>query len=176
MCRSQFGNEGDWLFGNAGDDPPERVQVTGDLLSDGTLGEPVNFRGAEIAVIPLESGPSMVLAEVVSEVPPSGRGTLCPEGTLQTLRVTWNGGVRRPGGEEVGDAERELYQVSVEDAAGSSEDISPAALAELGDNDNNHFLCLDTEAQPLSVSFPKGHLVDPNQDLNEETWVVVSGS
>ncbi|MEM1246482.1 MAG: hypothetical protein AAGK22_08920 [Acidobacteriota bacterium] len=163
-------------FGNASDDPPAKARVVGDVTSDGTSGDPVNFRGAEIAVTPLESGPSMVLAEVVSEVPPGGRGSLCPEGTLQTLRVTWNGGVRRPGGEEVGDAERKLYRVTVEGAAGSSEDIPPAALAELGDNDNNHFLCLDTAARALSVAFPGGHLVDPNQDLNEQTEVPVTGS
>ena len=165
-------------FGNADDDPPAKVIVVGDLLSDGVSGEPVNFRGTETGVTPLDAGPSLVLAEVVPEDRWSteSRGTACPEGIRQVVRATWAGGVRLPNGDEAGDAERALYRVTVERPDGSSDEIAPAALADLGDRDNNHLLCLDTSAPAVSVSFPGGHLVDPNRDLNPDTHVDVSGA
>ena len=76
-------------------------------------------------------------------------------------------------GGEPGDAERALYRVTVERPDGSRDEIAPAALADLGDRDNNHLLCLDTSAPAVSVSFPAGHLVDPNRDLNPDTRVAV---
>ena len=156
-------------FGDAGDDPPVQVLVVDDLFSDGATGGPVNFRGTQTEVTPLDAGPSLVLAEVVS-----GDGQSdCPDGTQQVVRVTWAGGVRRPDGDDAGDAERALYRVTVERASGSHDDIAPAALADLGDRDNNHLLCLDTSDPAVSVSFPGGHLVDPNQDLNPDTRVAV---
>ena len=165
-------------FGNADDDPPAKVLVVGDLLSDGEAGEPVNFRGTETTVTPLDAGPSLVLAEVVPEDRWSteSRGTACPEGARQVVRATWAGGVRLPNGDELGDAERALYRVAVERPDGSSDEIAPAALADLGDRDNNHLLCLDTSAPAVAVSFPGGHLVDPNQDLNPDTQVAVSSA
>ena len=69
-----------------------------------------------------------------------------------------------------GDAERALYRVTVERPDGSRDEIAPAALAELGDRDNNHLLCL---APAVSVAFPAGHPVDPNRDLNPDTQVAV---
>ena len=47
------------------------------------------------------------------------------------------------------------------------------ALADLGDADNNHFLCLDTTTPATAVAFPAGHLVDPNGDLNADSKVMV---
>jgi len=55
----------------------------------------------------------------------------------------------------------------------SQREITPVALADLGDGDNNHLLCLDTADAPLSVSFPAGVLTDPNDDLNPATSVAV---
>ena len=165
-------------FGNADSDAPAKVLVVGDLLSDGVAGEPVNFRGTETSVTPLDAGPSLVLAEVVPKdrLSTESRGTACPEGTRQVVRATWAGGVRLPNGDELGDAERAFYRVTVEGPDGSSDEIAPASLADLGDRDNNHLLCLDTSAPAVSVSFPGGHLVDPNQDLNPDTQVAVSSA
>ena len=165
-------------FGDAADDPPMKVLVVGDLFSDGVTGERVNFRGTQTQVTPLDAGPSLVLAEVVPEDGWSteGRGSRCPDGVLQVVRATWAGGVRLPNGGELGDAERLLYRVTVERPDGSSDEIAPAALADLGDGDNNHHLCLDTSAPAVSVSFPAGHLVDPNQDLNPDTHVAVESA
>ena len=163
-------------FGDAANDPPVSVLVVDDLLSDGVTGDPVNFRGTRTNVTPLDAGPSLVLAEVVPEERWSTeiRGSACPEGTQQVVRVTWAGGVRLPNGDESGDAERALYRVTVEHPDGSRDEIVPAALADLGDRDNNHLLCLDTSAPAVSVSFPGGHLVDPNRDLNPDTHVAVN--
>lgn len=167
------------LIGELGDaegDPPAKVRISGDLLSDGSLGEPMNFRGAEVEVTPLDAGPGLVWAEIVPEDAWSnaGRGSTCPASTRQVVRVTWAGGVRLPSRGEVGDAERALYRVTVTSADGSREDVVPAELADLGDNDNNHLLCLDTADPATAVSFPAGHLVDPNGDLNPDTQVDVT--
>ena len=167
-------------FGGAADDPPVKVLVVDDLFWDGVTGGPVNFRGTRTHVAPLDAGPSLVLAEVVPEDGWSrseeDRGSGCPEGVLQVGRATWSGGVRLPTGGEPGDAERALYRVTVERPDGSSDEIVPAALADLGDRDNHHLLCLDTSAPAVSVSFPAGHLVDPNQDLNPDTHVAVNSA
>ena len=64
----------------------------------------------------------------------------------------------------------------VENLDGTEREITPAALADLGDGDNNHLLCLATADMPVSVSFPAGVFVDPNKDLNPETEVAVSAS
>lgn len=166
-------------FGNANDDPPIAVHVVGDLLSDGTRSEEgvqVNFRGSHTAVVPLDAGPSLVLAESVpmSKVVKETRGTTCPEGMQQVVRVTWAGGVRRPNRDEPGDAERRLYRVTVKRGDGSNHEIVPVALADLGDGDNNHLLCLDTADPAVSVSFPAGHFVDPNRDLNPDAHIAVN--
>ena len=160
-------------FGDAPDDPPVLVQIVGDLLSDGT--PPVNLKHAETDVTPLDAGPSMVLAEALpeSEWAQQRRGAGCPTDIKQVIRVTWDGGVKLPNGDEPGDAERKLYGVHVQRADGAIDEIHPAALAELGDGDNNHFLCLDTADPAVAVSFPAGHLVDPNKNLNPATRVSV---
>lgn len=159
-------------FGDAANDPPVKVLIVDDLLSDGRTGRPVSFRGTETRVIPLEAGPTLVLAEVVpkDEWSVSGRGSACPAGARQVVRVTWAGGVRLPNG----DAERALYRVTVERPDGTRDETAPAALAELGDSDNNHLLCLGTADPAVSVAFPAGHLVDPNRDLNPDTQVAVT--
>ena len=163
-------------LGEAANDPPVKVLVVDDLLSDRMTGRSVNFRGAETHVIPLDAGPTLVLAEVVPEDgwSMSGRGPTCPAGTRQMVRATWAGGVRLPNGDDPGDAERALYRVTVERPDGSRDEIAPADLAELGDSDNNHLLCLGTADTAVSVAFPAGHLVDPNRDLNPDTAVAVA--
>ncbi len=58
-------------------------------------------------------------------------------------------------------------------ADGTLREITPVALADLEDGDNNHLLCLDTPDVPVSVAFPAGILTDPNDDLNPATSVRV---
>jgi hypothetical protein len=161
-------------FGSAEDDAPVLVEVVGNLLSsDGGL----NFKGASVAVTPLAPGPSLVRAEVAPETQwktgmaggPWGSGSGCPAGTKQAVRAIWAGGVTVSGGDEAGETERALYSISVGGVA-----VTPFALADLNDGDNNHLLCLDREGQPTAVSFPAGRLVDPNGDLNPDTAIAVS--
>ena len=162
-------------FGNADDDPPVKVLIVDDLFSDATEGPQVNFRDTQVSVIPLDAGPKIILAVVVPKEiwSLSGRGTSCPTATKQVVRVTWTGGVRLPNRDELSEAQRTLYKVSLTAADGARSEVSPAALADLGDADNNHFLCLDTTTPATAVAFPAGHLVDPNGDLNTESKVMV---
>jgi len=155
-------------FGSAAGDPPAAVEVTGNLISkDGA----VNFRGAKVGVTPLEAGPSIVLAEMVplDQVPVRegnwGAGSGCPADTRQIVRVVWSGGVRRKDGDEVGEFERRQYRVEME--VGKA--VTPFALGDLQDGDNNHLLCLDTREKVKRVTFPAGVLVDPNKDVNGAT-------
>ena len=163
-------------FGNADDDPPVLVEIGGHVHSiDGSL----DFRGASVAVTALEPGPTLILAERFDpDIADAGlgihrtRGSGCPtEDVVQAVRVVWAGGVTLADGTEPGEAERHLYRVSVRAQDGSLRDVVPVALADLGDGDNNHLLCLDTADEPVGVAFPAGVLIDPNDDRNPATSV-----
>ena len=162
-------------FGNAETDPPERVSIVGDLHSDSEDSKPLNFKGLYTDVIPLDSGPALILAErVPREVwSKERRGTMCPDSSRQVIRVTWTGGVRLPNGNELGEIERSLYRIELEGENDRRLSLQPDYLADLEDRDNNHLLCLDSEFPAISVSFPAGHLVDPNRDLNLDSFVLV---
>jgi len=165
-------------FGNTDDDPPAKVVVVGDLMSDVPANTPVNFKGAEVEVIPLKDGPTLIWAEVIpAEIwAQADRLSACPQDTRQVVRVTWTGGISLPTGVPMGDGEGALYRVTMSQVSGARQEVTPISLADLGDRDNNHHLCLDTDIQPISVSFPAGHFVDPNQDLNPDTDVDLMGS
>jgi len=165
-------------FGNAETDPPARVKIVGNIHSiDGTL----SFRGVQVDVTPLALGPSLVMAEVADGTAQDQglglrrtRGSTCPKkGIEQAIRVVWAGGVRLKNGSEPGKAERDLYRVTVRAKDRTAREVAPVALADLGDGDNNHLLCLDTADTPVSISFPAGILIDPNGDLNPATSVMV---
>lgn len=158
-------------FGNANEDPPASVQIVGDLHADGPSAHNVNFKSSSVQVIPLNAGPSIVLAQriPIANLATETRGTTCPESRQQVVRVTWAGGVRLANRQEPGDTQRKLYRVTVKQTDGTLREVVPFELADLEDGDNNHLLCLDTEDVAVSVSFPAGHFVDPNQDLNPDT-------
>jgi hypothetical protein len=171
------------LIGQYGslDDQPVAVEITGNVLSlDGT----VNFRGASVPVTPLEDGPSLVWAERLPEAQwgvgraatrlPWGGGNGCPEGTAQVVRVAWDGGVKKLDGSEADAETGQLYAVTVSGSDGAARTIAPMALANLGDGDNNHDLCLDVTDPAVSVSFPAGHLTDPRDDVNDDTEITIT--
>lgn len=175
-------DKGEWrtvlVVGELGsqDDQPATVTIVGNLLSmDGS----VNFLGANVEVIELEAGPTITLAAVVPEADRDfgrpatllrwGGGSACPEGTQQVVRATWAGGVTLPGGAEADDSIRSAYKVTVASADDASRDVTPFALGDLGDGDNNHLLCLDTTDPVVAVSFPAGLMTDPREDLNPVT-------
>lgn len=163
-------------YGSIGDQPL-RVEVVGNILS---RDHSVNFKGTTVDVIPLEAGPAIVLVDVVPDAEmkigqaatrlPWGGGDGCPEGSAMALRVTWEGGVTKPGGAEVDDLERAAYAVRFQDREGT---VPPDALADLGDGDNNHLLCFDTIGVPAEVAFPAGLMTDPREDLNPATNYIV---
>ena len=166
-------------FGGA-EDQPGSVEIVGNLLSiDGGM----NFRGARVDVTPLEDGPTLQWSEVVPESQwnlghpgtsfGGGGGDRCPIGTAQVVRVTWAGGVTKPGGGEVDDVERQAYRVTMSFAEEGEAELTPFAIADLGDGDNNHELCLDRAGEPVRVDFPAGLMTDPREDLNPETMIQV---
>ena len=167
-------------YGSA-EDQPTSVEIVGNLLSkDGQL----NFRGVQSSVIALEVGPTLVWSEVVPErdwelgkpaTPlPFGGGDRCPIGTQQVVRVTWAGGVTKPGGEEIDDNEREAYRVTMSFGDEGEAEMVPYAIGDRGDGDNNHLLCLDRAGLPLRVGFPAGLVTDPREDLNPSTRIEVT--
>jgi hypothetical protein len=167
-------------FGSA-DDQPASVEIVGNLLSkDGQL----NFLGTRTSVIPLEAGPTMKWSEVVPEDQwnlgnpgtsfPGGGGNSCPIGTKQVVRVTWAGGITKPGGSEVDDVEQEAYQVTMSFGDEGETQLVPFAIADLNDGDNNHELCLDRAGVPLHVDFPPGLVTDPREDLNPQTLIEIT--
>ena len=167
-------------YGSA-EDQPVSVEIVGNLLSKDRQ---LNFIGASATVIALEEGPAIEWSEVVPESQwelgkaatslPFGGGDGCPLDTKQVVRVTWAGGVTKPGGSPADDSERALYKVSVSNDSETPADVTPFALADLNDGDNNHLLCLDTTDPAVSVSFPAGHLSDPREDLNPATSIAVT--
>lgn len=163
------------------DDQPISVEIIGNLLSkDGQ----VNFRGARSPVIALEHGPTITWAELVPEnewdlgksatLLPWGGGSGCPVGTRQVVRVTWAGGVTKPGGQEIDDNERTAYRVTTSVDGTSEIELVPFAIGDLGDGDNNHELCLDRDGTPLIIEFPAGLVTDPREDLNPPARVEVT--
>lgn len=167
-------------YGSAQTDPPVTVEIVGNVHS---IDNTINFKGASTEVTPLDPGPTLILAETLPKTTwrlgresdgRVGSSTGCPtEGIQQIVRVVWAGGVTTANNEEPGDLERNAYRVTVKNADGSTTDVTPFALGDLADNDNNHELCLDTTDMPVSVSFPAGYLTDPNNDLNPATTVEV---
>ena len=166
-------------YGSA-EDQPIRVEIVGNLLSiDGQM----NFKGNRTTVIALEEGPTLVWSEDVPEAQwelgqpgtsfAGGGGDKCPVDTKQVVRVTWAGGITKPGGDEVDDIERAAYRVTMSFDDGSESELVPFAIADLGDGDNNHLLCLDRAGQPLQVDFPAGLVTDPREDLNPQTTIEV---
>ena len=167
-------------YGSA-EDQPTSVEIVGNLLSkDGQL----NFRGLRSSVIALEEGPTMVWSEVVPEPEwelgkpatslPFGGGDRCPVGTQQVVRVTWAGGVTKPGGQEIDDDEREAYRVTMSFGDEGETELVPYAIGDRGDGDNNHQLCLNRAGLPLRVDFPAGLVTDPRDDLNPATGVEIT--
>ena len=163
------------------DDQPVSVEIIGNLLSkDGQ----VNFHGARTSVIALEEGPTISWAEIVPEdqwdlgksatLLPWGGGSGCPLGTRQVVRVTWAGGVTKPGGQEIDDNERTEYRVTMSVDGASEFELVPFAIGDLGDGDNNHELCLDRDGMPLIIEFPAGLVTDPREDLNPQTRAEVT--
>ena len=165
-------------FGNATDDPPAMARIVGNIHD---IQQRANFKGQSVAVTPLAAGPFLVRAEVVKISSATGTkpttgpfGSRCPDSTVSAIRVVWSGGITKPGGAPATLEEGKRYQVTLQSVDGTKTQIAPFFLADTGDGDNNHLLCLDQQGTPTAVSFPAGHLTDPNEDAkNSATSVPV---
>ena len=162
------------------DNQPMTVEITGNIVS---MDHGTNFLGAKVDVTPLEDGPALVHAEIVPEEDWElgkessgvrfGGGTGCPAFTQQVVRVVWGGGVTKPGGDEVDDVEREAYRVTILDND-TLTTVTPFALGDLSDGDNNHELCLDVTSEVVRIEFPAGLMTDPREDLNIATSITLT--
>ena len=142
------------------DDPPVGVEIVGTLLTD----DGVDADGALIeTVIPLATGPSIVLAEhyLVSELPTGGTDE-CPADTDHIIKTTWEGGVSAPGGEDLDESHR--LGTTVEYANG--EVRVATLLADAFDNDNHVEFCMSAPGEPVAITAGSGLYEDPNGDLN----------
>jgi hypothetical protein len=154
------------LAGNFGtpDNPPRGVEVTGFLLDES--GALLTGLSTE-TIIPLASGPSLVLAERYSPATPEFRGE-CPSETRQIVQLIWDGGVSGPDGADLGLAQREGVHVTLEDQTV----IQPVALAD-DDPDNFVLACLDSATPAQSVRIDEGLFHDPGDDPNPATQTPV---
>ena len=118
-------------------------------------------------VAPLAAGPSLVLAERF-EPDTLGLEGECPEGTLQVVQLTWNGGVHGVGHLPLGEPQRFGTTVMLDDGRL----VHPIALAD-DDPDNHVHACLDQAALARTVTIAAGLFEDPGGDLNLETEAVV---
>jgi len=150
-------------FGTFGE-TPIRVEITGPLLTvdgDSLLGLSTED------ITPLEDGPQVVLAERFS---PNTNGLAgeCPDGTVQVVQLTWEGGVTGPDNAALGDDQRLGTRVLLED--GSM--VNPLALVD-DDPDNHVLVCLaeDSPAQWVVVDADLFH--DPGDIANPATHAEV---
>jgi hypothetical protein len=148
-------------LGNEPDDPPVKVEVTGNLALSGGA----DAKGLSVEVTPLEDGPFLALAYATS---PEEAGGDPPAGTKQVIVVVWAGGVRRLPGVSAED-HRQGYSVKTVDG-----DVVPIGIGNLGDGDNYEHLYIDTATRPLVVSMASGLVMDPRDDPNPETSVEVA--
>lgn len=161
-------------YGNHPENPPVRVNITGDLKS--RSGQ--SYKGQSVAVIPLPDGPILSYAEYFTfdeDYPyvEKGRGCDClKDETAMVVRTVWSGGVRAVTGEDLGDNEINDFQVTmVHD--GDTLIVTPYKLADLSDNDNNIDLCLKETGVPIWVKVNENIAIDPRDDKNPKTEIGV---
>jgi hypothetical protein len=142
-------------FGDPVTNPAVTVKVVGDLRGEvRSNGLTPIFLGAEKQVTPLASGPSLVFAEKIIRTEleladtTATMGPACPRaGTKQAVRIVWAAGVTKDGSAEITDAERLKYRVVLRLSDGTKRSVTPFAMGDLNDRDNNQDLCLKQRAR-----------------------------
>ena len=74
---------------------------------------------------------------------------------------------------EVTQDEWSEYVLSGFDDQGNTVELSPFAIGDLNDNDNNHLLYFDQSIIPQTLFLPEGLVIDPNGDANPNTTVTI---
>ena len=163
------------LGGQPAGDPPVRVEIVGSLkTASEASNEGLELKGLSCRVTPLEAGPFLVYAEAIPAGEAAGDPNACrTEGMVQTVKAVWAGGVRAASGRELSDRERLLFKVILLGEDGAEIEVVPAALADLNDRDNVIDLCLDQRGRPVKIVFPAGAVIDPRDDPNPETVLIL---
>ena len=151
-------------FGTFGE-TPLRVEVTGHLLtSDGESLLGVSTED----ITPLEDGPQVVLAERFAP-DTNGLAGECPDGTVQVVQLTWEGGVTGPDNAALGEDQRLGTRVLLEDGSV----VNPLALVD--DAPDNHVLaCLAEDSPAQWVVVGAGLFHDPGDIANPATHAEVT--
>ncbi len=161
-------------YGNHPNNPPVQLKIVDDLMTR----TEVNYKGQSKEVIPLEEGPILSYAEyfTLDEDYPyieSGLGCDCPkESTNMVVKAVWSGGVRAVNGEELGDNERNAFEVTLVQGTDTLT-VTPFQLADLSDGDNNTDLCLTESGIPIKLVVSENVAIDPRDDKNPQTEVSV---
>lgn len=165
-------------FGSA-DDQPISVEIVGDVYS---LDGDVNYKGESIGVVPLESGPSLVNAKIVStdlfdtnnfigEIPENGL----------VVQTTWDGGVTKPNGQELNEDDLQYFTAIFRDENVDLIEAQPVGMSDLDDGDNHQLPYFEFDEdvnvetlELVSVSVEGGFVTDPNGDVNDASEVIVT--
>ena len=164
-------------FGSA-DDQPISVEIVGDLYS---LDGDVNYKGESIGVVPLESGPSLVNAKIVSTDLFDANNFIgkIPENVL-VVQTTWDGGVTKPNGQELNEDDLQYFSLTFRDENVGLIEVQPVGMSDLDDGDNHQLLDFEFDEdvnvetlELVSVSVEGGFVTDPNGDVNDTSKVIV---
>ncbi len=146
--------------------PPRSITVLDSVFD--VNGDPLEGLTTD-QITALAAGPRLTLAERFEPQTPGLAGE-CPDGTLQVVQLTFQGGVTGPLNAPLGEAQRLGVVVTLDD--GTS--VNPIALAD-DDPDNHVLACLDVESVAQSVTVESGLFYDPGNDGNPETTADISG-
>lgn len=162
------------LIGDLGspENPPVAIHIVASLpLEDGS-----DALGAEsTAIVGLDAGPSLVVAERVSAAEAEyGEPDDCPGAAAQIVRTIWNGGVDGDNGQELTSDELTQWTVEVDAGGGTRADVTPMAFGDLNDGDNNVDLCLADARTALAVRVVAHAVTDPTNDWNLAQEIAVT--
>ena len=143
-------------FGSA-DDQPVSVEIVGDVYSlDGDM----NYKGESIDVVPLESGPSLVDAEIVStDLFDTNNfiGEISENGLV--VQTTWDGGVTKLNGQELNEDDLQYFTAIFRDENVDLIEAQPVGMSDLDDGDNHQLPYFEFDEGVNAVSYT--HLTLP---------------
>lgn len=168
-------------FGDSEDVIPVSANIVSDLLGEAPDGGALQLKGLKTSVTPFDAGPSILIAEMIKdderelEATRQRMGEACPSpATRQAIRLIWSGGVTN-NNRELRLPRLRFYEVQIVGADGIAEWITPYAMGDLNDWDNNQDLCLDRDGTPSAVRVAAETVSDPAGHWNEAQEIAVTG-
>lgn len=142
------------------DDPPVGVEIVESVVTDSGS----DAKGAKIeTVIPLDAGPSIVIAQNYSAANlATGGADECPVTTNHIIKTTWDGGVTGHQGADLDETQRLGTTIEYE----NGEIRVATVLADIADGDNHVEFCMSAPGDPVSITVYPGLYEDPNNDPN----------